>query len=111
MPTVTILPLGQAVNADEGATVMEAARAHGLYWPTTCGGQGICTSCACSVESGEQNLDAMGPSEARTLVAELGEAAVRRRRLRLACQARVRGDVTVTKHGVRPGDATLLSMD
>jgi hypothetical protein len=35
---------------------------------------------------------------------EMGEATVRARRLRLACQARVHGDVTVTKRGVRPDD-------
>ena len=34
------------------------------------------------------------------------EAAVRRRGLRLACQARVQGDVTVTKRGVRPAALT-----
>lgn len=86
---------------------MEAAHEHGLYWPTTCGGEGICTSCACTIEAGEANLEPIGRGELKTLAAELGEAAVLRRRLRLACQARVRGDVTVTKRGVRPEDDLL----
>src|SRR5713226_6368428 len=101
MPKVTILPWRQMIEAKNGATIMEAAHEHGLYWPTTCGGEGICTSCACSVEAGGENLEPMGRSELKTLASELGEAAVRKRRLRLACQARVRGDVTVTKRGVR----------
>jgi len=102
MPKVTVLPLDQIFDAEEGVTIMEAALDHGLYWPTTCGGQGTCTSCACSVDEGAKNLEPMGRSELKTLAEELGEAAVGKRSLRLACQARVRGDVTVTKRGVRP---------
>jgi len=109
MPKVTILPLERVIEAAEGATIMEAAHEHGLYWPTTCGGQGICTSCACTIEDGESRLEPIGRSELKTLSEELGEAAVRSRRLRLACQARVRGDVTVTKRGVRPVEASFLT--
>jgi ferredoxin len=43
----------------------------------------------------------MSRSELKTLAEEMGEAAVKARRLRLACQARVLGDVVVTKRGVR----------
>jgi 2Fe-2S ferredoxin len=108
MARVTIMPLGAVVEATDGMTIMEAAWEHGLYWPTTCGGQGICTSCACSVDEGQENLDEMGRSERKTLAEELGEGAIARQRLRLACQARVRGDVSVTKRGVRPADAEVL---
>ena len=105
MPKVTILPLEREIEAAAGATIMEAAHEHGLYWPTTCGGEGICTSCACTIEEGEANLEPIGRGELKTLAEDLGEAAVRARRLRLACQARVQGDVTVTKRGVRPEEA------
>lgn len=81
---------------------MDAAHDAGLFWPTTCGGQGICTTCACTVEDGADNLDTMGRGELKTLTTDLSEATVRARRLRLACQARVSGDVTLTKRGVRP---------
>jgi 2Fe-2S ferredoxin len=104
MPKVKILPLELEIEAEDGATIMEAAHERGLYWPTTCGGQGICTSCACSIEAGEANLEPIGRGELKTMTEEMGEATVRARRLRLACQARVHGDVTVTKRGVRPGD-------
>lgn len=82
---------------------MEAAHAHDLYWPTTCGGQGICTSCLCTIDDGDENLEPMGRSETKTLTTELGvsEETLRGRGLRLACQARLHGDVSVTKRGVR----------
>ncbi len=101
--------MGKDINAEPGTTIMQAAQDEGLYWPTTCGGQGICTTCACTIESGAANLEPMGRSERKTLAAERGEAALLSGRLRLACQARVRrGDVTVTKRGVRPADAAAL---
>ena len=50
MPKITIQPLNRTIEAQEGETIMEAAWADGLYWPTTCGGQGICTSCASMVQ-------------------------------------------------------------
>jgi 2Fe-2S ferredoxin len=109
MPRITIQPLNETIDADDGVTIMEAAHAHGLYWPTTCGGQGICTSCMCKIDEGAENLDSMGRSEAKTLAEEMGadEAAIARRGLRLACQTRVQGDVTVTKRGVRREDDSL----
>ena len=102
VPRMRVLPNDLAFDAREGQTIMDAAHDAGLFWPTTCGGQGICTTCTCVVEAGDANLDPIGKSELKTLTADLPEAVVRSRRLRLACQARVRGGVTVTKRGVRP---------
>lgn len=102
MPTVRVLPQNIVIEAADGQTIMEAAWESDLYWPTTCGGQGLCTSCACTVAEGSENLEPMGRTERKTLVEERGEAAVARGDLRLACQARVHGDVTLTKAGVRP---------
>ena len=47
MPTVHVLPDELVIEAEDGQTIMDAAHEHDLYWPTTCGGEGICTSCAC----------------------------------------------------------------
>jgi 2Fe-2S ferredoxin len=96
-----ILPLEIEIEAAAGETIMEAAHNHGLYWPTTCGGQAICTSCMSRIESGAENLDEIGSRELATLTEERSEATVRENNLRLACQARVSGDVTVHKRGVR----------
>ncbi len=88
---------------------MEAAHANGLYWPTTCGGQGTCTTCLSEITSGLECLAEMGRSEQKRLVAERGEAFLRKP-MRLACQAGVirDGAVTVLKVGVRQSDADAI---
>ena len=70
---------------------MGAAQAAGYYWPTTCGGEGRCTTCACVVVEGASSLSEMGRFEQKSLVYERGES-VLRTATRLACQARVSGD-------------------
>ena len=108
MPKILVQPLGITIEAERGVTLMAAARAEGYYWPTTCGGEGRCTTCATTVHGGAENLSSMGRSEKQTLISELGPRSVESN-LRLACQARVEGDGTVEVHkvGVRPMDALL----
>jgi 2Fe-2S ferredoxin len=101
MPKIKILPLDREIEAQPGQTIMAAALDSGLYWPTTCGGQAICTTCLCRIEAGAENLDEIGRTELMTMTEERPEALVRENNLRLACQARVSGDVTVDKRGVR----------
>lgn len=102
MARLQILPLGVEIPAAAGATVMGAAQSLGYYWPTTCGGEGRCTTCACEVVEGADLLTMMGRNEQATLVAERGES-VLRTSFRLACQAQIREDglVVVRKPGVR----------
>jgi 2Fe-2S ferredoxin len=100
MHKVHILPLDLEIDAADGSSIMEAANASGLYWPTTCGGQGICTTCAAVIVSGGEHLSEMGRSERRSLAEGRGEA-VLSTSLRLCCQARVYGAVQVRKPGVR----------
>jgi 2Fe-2S ferredoxin len=107
MATIRILPIDVEIQAGEGATVMGAAQDAGYYWPTTCGGEGRCTTCACEIIEGAGGLTPMGRSEEKTLVLERGES-VLRSNLRLACQARLCSDaaILVRKAGVRrPLDA------
>ena len=103
MTQVTVLPDGITFEATAGETLMGAALARGLYWPTTCGGQGVCTTCLSEVVSGAGCLAGMSRSERKTLVNERGEA-VLKRPVRLACQATVLNDqpIVLTKPGVRP---------
>jgi 2Fe-2S ferredoxin len=107
MPRVRILPLDVEIECGEGETMMGAAQAAGYYWPTTCGGEGRCTTCACTVVEGATALEPMGNAERKTLVEERGEG-VLRTATRLACQARPRPGaqdrVIVQKPGVRPPD-------
>ena len=102
MTRIRIEPLDVEIEAAEDATVMGAAQLAGYYWPTTCGGEGRCTTCACDVIEGMASLTPMGRAEERTLVAERGPA-VTATAVRLACQARIRGGapIVVRKPGVR----------
>lgn len=105
MTKVTIQPANIEIEVKLGETLMGGAQACGYYWPTTCGGQGICTTCLSEVVSGGDLLAAMSRSERKTLIAERGEA-ILRRPMRLACQATVLRDgaLTVSKPGVRSAD-------
>jgi ferredoxin, 2Fe-2S len=104
MVRIRILPLDVEIEAAPEATVMAAAQALGYYWPTTCGGEARCTTCACEVVEGAAALTPMGRAEERALVTERGPR-VLETTVRLACQARVRdaaGQITLKKPGVRP---------
>src|SRR6478609_2771066 len=102
MTRIIVQPSGTEFEAKEGETIMGAAHARGLYWPTTCGGQAICTTCLSEVNGGTDYLLEMGRSERKILVNERGEA-ILKRPVRLACQAIVRegGSISLTKPGVR----------
>ena len=100
MPKVRIRPLDVEIEAPEGETIMAAAQRAGYYWPTTCGGEGRCTTCACEVLSGIERLSPRGRNEARVLAEERGPG-ILEQPVRLACQAQVYGDVVVEKPGVR----------
>ena len=105
MTKVVVQPSGIEYDATLGETLMGAALARGLYWPTTCGGQGICTTCLTEIVGGSNALAEMSRYERKTLVAERGEAVLRRPE-RLACQAAVlvEGTITVNKPGVRSAE-------
>ena len=100
MPRVTIKPLDIALDVEEGVTIMAAAQQQGYYWPTTCGGEGRCTTCACVVLQGMEQLSPRGRSETKVLTEERGQA-VLQQPVRLACQTQVFGDCVVEKSGVR----------
>ena len=109
MTTLRVLPLDVEIEAGKDATVMGAAQAGGYYWPTTCGGEGRCTTCACEVLDGAAALSPMGRAEERTLVEERGPSVVGSA-VRLACQARIvspEGPIIVRKAGV-PQQAVIL---
>ena len=101
MPKVTVHPSGIVFDAAEGETIMDAARAAGYWWPTSCGGQGECTTCAGDILQGMEQLSEMGRYEQANLVRQRGRASLNGP-LRLCCQARVYGDVEVHKTGVKP---------
>lgn len=92
--------MGAVVDAHDGESVMEAAERGGLFWPVGCARNGECTNCAMEVLSGIGRLTGMGRYERANLVRQRGPRSTDDARLRLACQARVLGDVVVYKRGV-----------
>jgi 2Fe-2S ferredoxin len=83
-----------------GDTVFATAVGQGYRWPTICGGQGSCHMCYMRIVDDSAGLEEIEPWESEGL-AELGDAGYPGETIRLACQARVRGDVTVFKRGVK----------
>lgn len=103
MPKVTVMPLGVAIEVEDGESVFHAAVDAGYKWPTVCGGEGSCRTCYMRVLEGADNFEEPDDWEREGLddlafSAEDG--------LRLACQARVHGDATVRRPGVKPASAT-----
>jgi len=101
MTRIRVEPLDAEYDAADDETVMGAAVALGYYWPTTCGGEGRCTTCACLVLSGLDQLSPRGKNESRVLSDERGPG-ILQKPVRLACQAQAYGDVVLEKPGVRP---------
>ena len=81
---------------------MDAVCACGYFWPAGCARNGECTNCAMEVMSGIGRLSQMGRYERLNLIRQRGSRSLEDLRLRLACQARVEGDIVVYKPGVRP---------
>lgn len=85
---------GLAINSEaplevpSGATLLEACAVHGIYPPSACGGRGLCGRCAVSIVAGA--LSAPTQAEEKKISAE-----DRAKGLRLACQARIQGDVEI----------------
>ena len=81
---------GPAVLTFPGETLLEISRRANVRHLSVCGGRGRCSTCRVVVLRGAGNLDPPSALEAATLAAvEAGP------RMRLACQAKPRGDVTV----------------
>ena len=103
MPRIRVEPLGVEIEAPVGETVCDAFEGQGYYWPVGCPKNGECTNCAMNVVSGVGRLSAMGKYERLNLIRQRGPRGADDPRLRLACQARVQGDVVVYKRGVLSG--------
>jgi ferredoxin, 2Fe-2S len=99
--SVAVEPSGICLDVSEGETIMGAAERSGYRWPTLCHGGGTCSICWVEVTAGDDHLSAMKDDERETL-GLLSRRLRATRAVRLACQARVEGDVIVRKPGVRP---------
>ncbi len=98
--TVRVEPAGIDFEVADGETLMHAAERLGYRWPTVCHGQAVCVTCFVEVLDGSANLTPPEPLEG-TALASSPVVAITAGEVRLACQARVTGPVTVRKRGVR----------
>jgi uncharacterized 2Fe-2S/4Fe-4S cluster protein (DUF4445 family) len=79
---VTFTPLGKSATAKPNETILDVARRAAAPIGNSCGGIGVCGRCGIRVVDGAENLTP--PTRF-----ELGDR-------RLACQAVVLGDCTIT---------------
>jgi 2Fe-2S ferredoxin len=100
--TVRVEPSGIDVEVAEGKSVMAEAERQGLFWPTVCHGLAECHTCFFEVLEGEENLEPPNALETTALKDFSGRSWYEGKVIRLACQTRVHGDITVRKPGVRP---------
>ena len=89
MPKVTLLPDAVSGEIQTGTHLLRCAEMLGVELLHSCGGIAACTSCRVVVTKGNENLSSMKQAEAEVL-AESGIL----RSHRLACQARIFGNVT-----------------
>jgi ferredoxin, 2Fe-2S len=89
MPKLTILPDAVSGEFQTGTDLWQCARTLGVELLHSCGGVAACTTCRVIVTHGQENLSPIGFAEEEVLA----EAGILRSH-RLACQARICGDVT-----------------
>ena len=94
-------PDGKTAEVHQGATLLDAARAAGVFVASICGGDGICGRCRVQILSG--TVDA-APTALLTRE-EIREGFV------LACQTSVTGDIEVTVPPEARGDGAQILVD
>lgn len=91
MPKITFLPSSKVVEVKAGETLLDAALSNNISIQHACGGFCACTTCHCEITQGFENLEK--PEEDETGRLEFMDD--RTAQSRLACQAKIRGDITV----------------
>ncbi|PVZ82310.1 phenol hydroxylase [Serratia sp. S1B] len=83
---VTIEPLGQVIEVEEGQTILDAALRAGVWLPHACG-HGLCATCKIDVVDGEVDLGEASPFALMDMERAEGKA--------LACCAIPQSDLTI----------------
>jgi ferredoxin len=87
---VTFLPMDESVELQAGEYVFEAGKRGGVMIPTACVAKGTCGLCRVKIVGGAESLGPVSAIEQR----HLGNTYFITK-LRLSCQIRPTGDVTV----------------
>lgn len=91
MPTINWKNLGTTSPVSAGQTILDAAIESDIPLSHACGGFCACTTCHVIVLEGAQNLSTIEEDESDRLEGKLGVQL----KSRLACQAKVHGDITI----------------
>jgi ferredoxin len=81
----------ERIQANQGETLMQAARRHGSLVGFLCDGRGICQTCECHVIVGAENLSELSELERAGLGVNCSRSGYR-----LGCQARLMGSGLVS---------------
>src|SRR5512136_1074373 len=93
MPKVTFLPDGKNGEVPEGISLLEAAGMLGLELNQECGGVSSCSTCRVKIAEGYDAASVL--SEIEIDEREVLDREQLDENYRLACQARVKGDVVI----------------
>lgn len=88
---VSFQPLGSSVEVRKDETLLDAARRAAAPLGNSCGGIGVCARCRVRLVAGSEQLSPPTAIESRVATARSLDPDER-----LACQAVVRGDCTIT---------------
>lgn len=88
---ITLRYPDREIRVPRGWTVLEASRAHGIAHMSSCGGRARCSTCRIRVSGPVEHIGDAGREELHTLARVNAPSDVR-----LACQLRPQGDLTVT---------------
>jgi adenylate cyclase len=92
MPKIHTLPDNQVVEADPSETILEAILDADIPHTHACGGNAFCSTCRVMILEGSKNCSY--PTEAEKVLAKKLEFPVH---VRLACQTKISGDVSVRR--------------
>ena len=90
MPWIRFVKNIPAFEVQEGANLMQSLLDHGVPVASSCGGDGICAKCKVEIVDGETHI-----SEEEDKEKILKERLRIPKKMRLSCQTRVYGDITV----------------
>lgn len=88
---VTFRPLNLTVGASEGQTILEVCEVNRIPIDHACGGNCACSTCHVIIRNGAERLSPQDEDEA----IQLDEAEGLTSTSRLACQAKIYGDIEV----------------
>lgn len=87
---LTCVPSGERAEVPAGTLLIQACKKAGVEVPNLCGHRALCSTCSAEVLEGAENLEPPSRQE-RRILDWIGAPP----RVRLTCQARIRGDVVI----------------